>query len=60
MLLDVIRIRHQKAMVESVQLRLQLFLRCLQTSEILVRELLAKAQPGSLWISPTRVTAWLD
>ena len=35
MLLDVTRIRHQKVMVESGQLRLQLFLRCLQTSEIL-------------------------
>ena len=40
MLLDVIRIRHQNAMVENVQHRLQLFLRCLPTSEILgvVRE----------------------
>ena len=40
MLLGVIRIRHQKAIVERLQLRLKLFLRCMQKSEIraVVRE----------------------
>ena len=35
MLLGIIRIRHQKAMVERLQLRLKLFLRCMQKLEIL-------------------------
>ena len=36
MLVDVIRIRHQQAMVESDRLGLQLLLRCLQTAEFLL------------------------
>ena len=38
-------IRHQRAMVKSVQLRLQLFLRCLLTSEI---PRIVRGSPGSI------------